>query len=933
MLNIPVINQQLQPAPFPSPSKAILVYASAHWCGPCRQFTPILKAFYEIVKESNAGLEIVFLSSDRSERDMANYYQEAHGGWLAVPFFSPQRQFLSTHFNIRGIPSLILVNRGTMQSVDLDVRSAVQQMAMMRSSDRVRAIVDEWRERSGAMLFDSIPKSMCMLSKVQRAGVFELLGKVIGNVADHPTESKYRQLKGDNAIVKKTILDLPCASSPLAAIGFHPDASGNFTYRPSLADPRTTQLIVSNRDSNGLADLAVSAPVPTIATTNTANTSRDLYVSVKPTVSEASFRVIYRDTPPMETERMAFESIDVLLAITESITDVPSEFQRLFSPGVIKAGPLNGKDPEEVVKTAFSLAATTSEDPIDLLVLGQHTQVNPVPLRTDDARANEEASVLRTKIGILKDRSGVVNFAMSAVYNSAIHAQIYEVPSHQFQALACVPVMDIHNDAIARLSTQLPGSTCYEECVFVRLLSWFKCDFFKWMNKPNCAQCHSQSTSMVSGKAPPTPQEFKGLASVVELYNCEVCGSMTRFPRFNHPVALLTTRTGRCGEWANCFALISRAMGFETRRVNDSADHVWVEVWMDHRREWVHCDPCENAYDQPLLYEQGWGKKATSTVAAGKDGVADVTRRYTADYKGYCDRVRSEGSVLASAESLSALNSLLMAHWAKISGNESSRLKSLTDRAEEEEISLNLLSQTDRRKDGGGLGGRTTGSLEWRQARGEVGNTRPESSRDFFIGNDNDEIHVTTAHGGVHPDTVPFSDEHALRKFTADSGIPRLSKISIWDDGRLVTGVQCEWAEGVGDCHIASGSKGNVPTAALTLAQGEYVSSIQVRVGTHTDYIKLTTSTGRSVAAGNRNGGGEVVDPDFRISEGKQLIGFHGGLGGHIHNMGLLVGPVAVAETPIDPAVRIKEEFANLVAGGMSPTRAAVEVIKLVQKK
>lgn len=48
----------------------VLLYASAHWCGPCRQFTPQLTKWYQ----SQSDCEVVFLSADHDENGFRQYY-------------------------------------------------------------------------------------------------------------------------------------------------------------------------------------------------------------------------------------------------------------------------------------------------------------------------------------------------------------------------------------------------------------------------------------------------------------------------------------------------------------------------------------------------------------------------------------------------------------------------------------------------------------------------------------------------------------------------------------------------------------------------------------------------------------------------------------------------------------------------------------------
>lgn len=70
-----------------------------------------------------------------------------------------------------------------------------------------------------------------------------------------------------------------------------------------------------------------------------------------------------------------------------------------------------------------------------------------------------------------------------------------------------------------------------------------------------------------------------------------------------------------------------RAVGLDARYVMDWTDHVWTECWSETQQRWLHCDPCEDVLDEPLLYDRGWGKKLTYVVAFHHEiGPTDVTR-------------------------------------------------------------------------------------------------------------------------------------------------------------------------------------------------------------------------------------------------------------------------------------------------------------------
>lgn len=85
--------------------KHVLIYFSAHWCPPCRDFTPKLIQTYDQIKAKENAFEVIFVSSDRDQPSFDKYYSSMP--WLAIPLGDTRKAFLTRRFRVRGIPCLV----------------------------------------------------------------------------------------------------------------------------------------------------------------------------------------------------------------------------------------------------------------------------------------------------------------------------------------------------------------------------------------------------------------------------------------------------------------------------------------------------------------------------------------------------------------------------------------------------------------------------------------------------------------------------------------------------------------------------------------------------------------------------------------------------------------------------------------------------------
>lgn len=87
--------------------KPIFLYFSAHWCSPCRAFTPQFAKVYEERKAAGKPITVIFVSLDRNRDEFENYFKTMP--WIAANF--EKRASYRSAYEVQSIPTLMIIGK------------------------------------------------------------------------------------------------------------------------------------------------------------------------------------------------------------------------------------------------------------------------------------------------------------------------------------------------------------------------------------------------------------------------------------------------------------------------------------------------------------------------------------------------------------------------------------------------------------------------------------------------------------------------------------------------------------------------------------------------------------------------------------------------------------------------------------------------------
>ena len=172
------------------------------------------------------------------------------------------------------------------------------------------------------------------------------------------------------------------------------------------------------------------------------------------------------------------------------------------------------------------LPRLASEPPLEGTAKGQYM----VTLEGEMARRDQQtlyASLFDAPMGLREKMQGM----LGRLESSATTVRGYENSLLQAKALRTMPVQRLYELAMLQMPPmEVPDTQggVFQRKVLDELMGWWKRDFFQWVDAPPCGVC--QGATACVGMGQPNAEEQAGQAGRVEVYKCNACGAMTRFP-------------------------------------------------------------------------------------------------------------------------------------------------------------------------------------------------------------------------------------------------------------------------------------------------------------------------------------------------------------------------------------------------------------------
>ena len=172
------------------------------------------------------------------------------------------------------------------------------------------------------------------------------------------------------------------------------------------------------------------------------------------------------------------------------------------------------------------LPRLASEPPLEGSAKGQYM----VTLEAEMARRDQQtlyASLFDAPMGVREKMQGM----LGRLESSATTVRGYENSVLQAKAMRTMPVQRLYELAMLQMPAMEvadPQGGVFQRKVLDELMGWWKRDFFQWVDAPPCGVC--QGATACVGMGQPNAEEQAGQAGRVEVYKCNACGAMTRFP-------------------------------------------------------------------------------------------------------------------------------------------------------------------------------------------------------------------------------------------------------------------------------------------------------------------------------------------------------------------------------------------------------------------